>query len=438
MAETKSPLLRAYLIVGSDELKRQAAVARIKRYVDEGLVDFNLDELTASADMDPASLVASLDTMPFGPGPRLVIVHDAGKLPKAVSEALITYLDNPNPSSVLCLEAESLAKGTRLYKAVAKQDGKPIVECAAKKAWELPAYVAQLCQRTHGKRMGEAAAKELVGRVGESTVLLDAQVRTLAELVGDRPEITLADVEEHVARTAEVKPWEFLDAVSGRDARRALALYQSMTDPSQVALLTLLVGRIRELACARSLAARGEGASLARALGKQEWQVKNHLRWARGFSDGDLERALVEAAALERILKAAGAGKLISLHGSGAEAELLDLLEKTGAAASCDCILHWYAGPSDQLQRAIGLGCYFSVSKRMLKTKRGREYARIIPVELLLLESDMPSRDHTNYTPSQWNADLTEALLDIAEIRSVGTACLLEAMNATSERLLNR
>ena len=306
MAETKSPLLRAYLIVGSDELKRQAAVARIKRYVDEGLVDFNLDELTASADMDPASLVASLDTMPFGPGPRLVIVHDAGKLPKAVSEALITYLDNPNPSSVLCLEAESLAKGTRLYKAVAKQDGKPIVECAAKKAWELPAYVAQLCQRTHGKRMGEAAAKELVGRVGESTVLLDAQVRTLAELVGDRPEITLADVEEHVARTAEVKPWEFLDAVSGRDARRALALYQSMTDPSQVALLTLLVGRIRELACARSLAARGEGASLARALGKQEWQVKNHLRWARGFADGDLERALVEAAALERILKGTG------------------------------------------------------------------------------------------------------------------------------------
>lgn len=157
-----------------------------------------------------------------------------------------------------------------------------------------------------------------------------------------------------------------------------------------------------------------------------------------GHRAEDEEAKTVQMTALERILKAAGAGKLISLHGSGAEAELLDLLEKTGAAANCDCILHWYAGPSDQLQRAIGLGCYFSVSKRMLKTKRGREYARIIPVELLLLESDMPSRDHTNYTPSQWNADLTEALLDIAEIRNVGTACLLEAMNATSERLLNR
>lgn len=157
-----------------------------------------------------------------------------------------------------------------------------------------------------------------------------------------------------------------------------------------------------------------------------------------GHRAEDEEAKAVQTAALERILKAAGEGKLISLHGSGAEKELLDILEKTGTAASCDCILHWYAGPSDQLQRAIELGCYFSVGRRMLKTKRGREYARIIPTELLLLESDMPSRDHTNYSPSQWNADLTEALLDIAEIRGVGTTCILEAMDATSEGLLNR
>lgn len=306
MAQKKAPLLRAHLIVGSDELKRQAAIARIKRHVDDGLADFNLDEFTASPDMDPATLVSSLDTMPFGDGPRLVIVHDAGRLPKAVSEAIVAYLDNPNPAAVLCLEAESLAKGTRLYKAVARQGETAVVECAAKKAWELPAYVSALAQRRYGKLMGEPAARELVGRVGESTVLLDSQVGTLAQIVGERPEITMADVEEHVARTAEVKPWEFLDAVSARDVRRAISLYQKMPDPSQVALLTLLVARIRELACARSLLSRGEGGRLAKALGKQDWQVKNHLRWAKGFSEGELERCIVDAAALERVLKGTG------------------------------------------------------------------------------------------------------------------------------------
>lgn len=157
-----------------------------------------------------------------------------------------------------------------------------------------------------------------------------------------------------------------------------------------------------------------------------------------GHRAEDEDAKEVQLGALKRILAAAGPGKLISLHGSGAEAELLDLLEATGSAESCDCILHWYAGPSDQLKRAIELGCYFSVGKRMLQTKRGREYARIIPTERLLLESDMPSRDRTNYTPSQWNADLTEALLAIAEARGVSPACMLEALNATSERLLNR
>lgn len=146
----------------------------------------------------------------------------------------------------------------------------------------------------------------------------------------------------------------------------------------------------------------------------------------------------IQTTALKRILTAVGSGKLVSLHGSGAEKELLDLLENTGAAESCDCILHWYAGPADQLQRAVELGCLFSVGKRMLKTKRGREYARIIPIERLLLETDMPSREHTRYTPGQWNADLTEALLMTAEARGTHPDELLEAVSRTSRRLLSR
>lgn len=156
------------------------------------------------------------------------------------------------------------------------------------------------------------------------------------------------------------------------------------------------------------------------------------------FSGERGETKDVQLAALERILKAAGSNKLISLHGSNAESELLDVLESTGAAESCDCILHWYSGPADQLKRAIDLDCYFSIGKRMVKTKRGAEYARIIPVERLLLESDMPSREHAHYSPSQWNADLTDALLMIAEARGADPSELLEVMSETSKRLFDR
>ena len=125
------------------------------------------------------------------------------------------------------------------------------------------------------------------------------------------------------------------------------------------------------------------------------------------FNAARAETKEAQISALRRIISACE-GKLISLHASAAEKELIDLLEETGAAKRNDCILHWFAGPSDQLKRAIDLGCFFSVGKRMLSSKRGREYARIIPEDRLLLESDMPSKEHERYTPAQWNADLTE------------------------------
>ena len=144
-----------------------------------------------------------------------------------------------------------------------------------------------------------------------------------------------------------------------------------------------------------------------------------------------------QIAAFERILAACDR-KLISMHASAAEKELLDALESTGAAARNDCILHWYSGSSDQLTRALDLGCYFSVGKRMLNTKRGREYARVIPLDRLLIESDMPSKEHTHYTPAEWNADLTDAILMIAEARGAYAETVLEAVGATANRLLNR
>lgn len=144
-----------------------------------------------------------------------------------------------------------------------------------------------------------------------------------------------------------------------------------------------------------------------------------------------------QIAAFERILAACESGKVISLHANGAESTLLDLLEHTGATQANDCILHWYSGPSDQLKRALDLGCYFSVGKRMLKTKRGCEYARIIPLERLLLESDMPSRESTRYTPAQWNADLTEALLMLCETRNITVEEVLETIQPTSARMLH-
>ena len=295
-------LLPAYLIVGADELKRDAAVRRLRSRVPADMADFNLDELDGASLEEPGQLISSAQTMPFCADFRLVIVNGAGELAKPVSEAVVSYLADPNPQCVLCLVADKLAKNTRLYKAVAKVGPRSVIDCAPLKRWELPPYVVRLAQK-RGLSMDNAAAQELVERVGESTVALDNQIATLAQLVGDAGRITLADVEANVAQIAEVSPWAFADAVCERNAPRAMEMLNLMKAPSLVFLHSVLVGRLRELICAKSLDARGAASGLARELGRQSWQVKNHVRWSRAFGEEELVELLGQAAVCERALK---------------------------------------------------------------------------------------------------------------------------------------
>lgn len=300
MASAK--LLPAYLLVGPDEVKRDAAIDRlVSRLEASGMATFNLDDRDMTKPQEPDEIIASLCTFPMGSDFRLVILRSCDHLVKAMSDALVSYLAAPSPDTVCLIVADALARNTRLYKAVAKIDAKAVIDCSAKKRWELPAYVQGMASR-HGVSISSAAAEELVARVGESTRMLDTQLKKLAAMTGSS-NIELADVERYVVRTAEIKPWDFLDAVSARDVARAFELYRLLPPKSDVRLLSLLLTRVRELIVAKALDERGQARELASTLGVKDWQVKNHVRWSRLFSTDELVDALRSAVETECALK---------------------------------------------------------------------------------------------------------------------------------------
>lgn len=295
-------LLPGYLIVGSDELKSSRAVERMRARLEKsGMVEFNLDERDMTKDPQVDDIVASLNTFPMGAEFRLVILTNCDKLPKAMSEPLVEYFANPSPTTVCLVVATTLAKNTRLYKAIKKLGDKAIIDCAPKKTWEMPPQVVKMAA-AHGKAMGLPAAEALVARSGENTRMLDNELKKLASMVTGS-EITLADIERHVMRTAEVKPWGFLNAVAARDLVRSLELLKLQPAKSEVRLWSLLVTRLRELIIAKSLDTRGQGSQLATTLGVQGWQVKNHLSWARRWRMDELLEALSQAIEVELALK---------------------------------------------------------------------------------------------------------------------------------------
>ena len=145
----------------------------------------------------------------------------------------------------------------------------------------------------------------------------------------------------------------------------------------------------------------------------------------------------VQMDAFRRICAVAGeaGGKVLSLHAVGAAAEVLDVLEGTGCLTfggegSCDCVLHWYSGPSDQLQRAVRLGCFFSINPRMLQTKRGREYARILPADRLLLETDLPPSAGGVFDPDELLGTLSDTLEALETLRGEALAARIAESSA--------
>ena len=177
-----------------------------------------------------------------------------------------------------------------------------VIECAPLKRYELVKALRSMAVG-HGFTLTEGAADALVMLVGEDTIRLDTELKKLALAhVGSDP-VTEREVKALVARTNEVKPWEFVDAFSARDLKRCLALLPLVESTSAYALIAMCTNRLRELICAKSLASRGEAAQLASVLKAPPWRVKNHVTNSRKFSDDELRRAIVSARDCERAMK---------------------------------------------------------------------------------------------------------------------------------------
>jgi TatD DNase family protein len=98
----------------------------------------------------------------------------------------------------------------------------------------------------------------------------------------------------------------------------------------------------------------------------------------------------VQRDVFERVLQACAnaGGKILSIHSRRAASEVLDCLERRPDSGTP--VLHWFSGSRAQLQRAVQLGCWFSVGPAMAVSASGREAIQSMPRDRVLTESDGP------------------------------------------------
>ena len=107
-------------------------------------------------------------------------------------------------------------------------------------------------------------------------------------------------------------------------------------------------------------------------------------------------------------------GRVMSIHSRGAETRVLDTLEAHPGAGTP--VLHWFSGNRAELQRAIRLGCWFSVGPAMLAGAKGRAHLSEMPLNRVLPETDGPFAKRRGASLMPWEAsdiaDYLEPLLN--------------------------
>lgn len=295
-ASNLEALLPVYLIFGKEELLLERALRRLRDMVAaEGDPDFDFD--TFSGDNAKADdVIAAANTLPFIAPKRLIVVRDADKMSAEELGLLAEYAKNPSPVSTLVLAASSIARNTRIYKAVDALGG--VSEYAAPKKSELPSWVSKLFV-AKGRTITRDGAETLVRAVGKDLRRLDSEADKVIAYAGEKQQLEAADVEAVVVESAPTSIFEFLDALGARDAASALGLLGDLVDSGESlpGIQAMSLRHLRSLIGIVSLRDRGlSSGECARTLKLADWQYRNLARQAERFRAEELIDALRGAA----------------------------------------------------------------------------------------------------------------------------------------------
>ncbi len=180
--------------------------------------------------------------------------------------AMEAYAEHPSPEATLLLRSETWRPG-KLDKVVAAHGA--IVKCEPLRDPEAAAWCAARGSGEHGLAIDRAAAELLVERVGTGLGRLDGELAKLAAFLGDRKEITRADVEALVGPGRQDPAWALQSAMlSGSPAKayRKMRELLEVARVDEVLVMWAVSDLLRRLHSVARLLERGE--SLAGHTGR--------------------------------------------------------------------------------------------------------------------------------------------------------------------------
>lgn len=293
-------LAPVYLLVGTHKPKIDATLHRLAAYIPEDLASFNLLEIRATSAYTVSDLSSALNGLPLMSEKRIVIIREAHQLNAEAQTYLLSYAAEPNLAAVVALQFDTLARNTKLYKALVAVHDQTLIDCSIPQKRELDALVDKMALQV-GVTLAPRARTTLIERVGARPDVLQAALVSLSvEYAGQV--VDEIQVRERINRFEEAQPWPYLDALCERNALRVIDLVVDHI-ASAPRILSLVIGRMRDLLVVRSHLESNQADLLPGALHKETWLIKKYIAFAEKFTTQELIDIFADCARVEARLK---------------------------------------------------------------------------------------------------------------------------------------
>ena len=308
-----------YLVTGNDVPKVERTLERLRKRFDAGSVE---RLVAGKGGASGADVVAACNAGTLLGGERLVLVthvdgqrgeYDrlSGGWKTDDLEAVVAYLRDPAPGTVLCLVGAEVKKDSPLAKACAKVGDVLVWEIGKR---DTVAWIAKSFQE-RGIKAGGDACRALLDLVGDDKLVLAREIDKLATWAGGEP-LGVEEVQRLATASAESQPWDLTDAIGRRDAGAALDIVESTyarsskTRTGEAAAFGARIGQhLIRLSRMKALLEAGVPVDEAGAkLGLKPYPAKQLAKQTQAFSAEELRAGVVRFARLDHALK--GGSKL--------------------------------------------------------------------------------------------------------------------------------
>lgn len=270
----QNTLVPVYLLTGDDAYRKNLIIQKIREIASPD--DFNY--YAAEADKaDWGEALALANTAPVFSNARMVVLTGIEKIRKDPKEALLRYLENPLPSTILVLTHND-SKKMKTEKALAEACSSAGVtaDFAELKKEDLNVWTREK-MREKGLKADFDAVDLLCESVGGELSALENEMEKLYLYALDRQDktVTKEDVLACIGFSKEENPFELSNAITSCSKARAVKLVDKLLDDGEepVGVLSKMTFPILKMARIKRMSDAGMApADILRAAGLMYWE----------------------------------------------------------------------------------------------------------------------------------------------------------------------